>query len=199
MAARRQRHRRGLVAVVSGAAFLLLLTGCYLWLLGAPPAATDAVGGPFQLTASDGRSVDERSFPGRYLLLYFGYTHCRDVCPTTLTALTGALDVLGRKAALVQPLFVTLDPGRDTPQVLQTYLVAFTPRLLGLTGMPGQLSAMERAYRVSSLVHPTPAGGYDIDHSSVLYLMNADGHFIASIRADAPAAEMADTLAKYLL
>lgn len=198
MAARRQRSRHRLVAVVSGAAFLLLLASCYLWLLGVPPPTTDAIGGPFQLTASDGRIVDERSFPGRYLLLYFGYTHCRDVCPTTLTALAGALDALGQKAALVQPLFVTLDPSRDTPQVLQTYLVAFTPRLLGLTGMPGQLSAMERAYRVTSLVHPTAAGDYDIDHSSVLYLMNTDGRFIAPIRADATAVEMAAALATYL-
>ena len=198
MTTRRQRSRHGLVAVVSGAASLLLLAGCYLWLLGTPPGATDAVGGPFRLIASDGRTVDERSFPGRYMLVYFGYTHCRDVCPTTLTALAGALDTLGKKATLVQPLFVTLDPGRDTPQVLQTYLLAFTPRLLGLTGTPGQLSTMERAYRVTSLVHPTVAGGYDIDHSSVLYLMNADGRFIAPIPADATAVEMAAALATYL-
>ena len=198
MTTRRRRDQRGRVAVASAAASLLLLASCYLWLLGAPPRATDAVGGAFRLTASDGRSIDERSFPGRYTLLYFGYTHCRDVCPATLNALAGALDALGRKAALVQPLFVTVDPGRDTPQVLRTYLVAFTPRLLGLTGTPGQLGAIERAYRVTSLIHSPAPGGYDIDHSSVLYLMGLDGRFIAPIRADAPAAEMAATLAIYL-
>jgi protein SCO1/2 len=196
--ARRRRDRKGLVVVAFGAACLLLLASCYLWLLGTPPRATAAIGGPFQLIASDGRIINERSFPSHYELLYFGYTHCRDACPTTLDALAGALDALGRRADLIQPLFVTLDPGRDTAQVLRAYLASFTPRLLGLTGTQEQISTIERAYRVSSNVHPAPSGSYDLDHSSVLYLMSPDGHFVAPIRADAPAAEMAVTLAGYV-
>ena len=198
MAARRRRDREGLLVAISGAAFLLLLASSYLWLLGLPPRATEALGGPFRLTASDGRIVNELSFPGRYKLLYFGYTHCRDVCPTTLASLAGALDTLGQKADLIEPLFITLDPDRDTPNVLRTYLAAFTPRLLGLTGTAAQLGAIAHTYRVTSLVHPAAAGGYDLDHSSVLYLMAPDGRFIAPIRADASAAEMAATLATYL-
>jgi protein SCO1/2 len=192
--ARRRGERSGLIAAASGAACLLLLASCYLWLLGTPSRGTAAVGGQFKLTASDGRAINDRSFPGRYLLLYFGYTHCRDICPTTLSALVGALDGLGRKADLIQPLFVTLDPGRDTPPVLRAYLASFTPRLLGLTGTPEQISAIERAYRVSNVVHPDG----DMDHSSVLYLMSPDGGFIAPIPADAPAAEMAAALTGYL-
>ena len=198
MAARRRRDREGLLIAISGVAFLLLLASSYLWLLGLPPRATEALGGPFRLTASDGRIVNELSFPGRYKLLYFGYTHCRDVCPTTLASLAGALDTLGQKADLIEPLFITLDPDRDTPNVLRTYLAAFTPRLLGLTGTAAQLGAIAHTYRVTSLVHPAAAGGYDLDHSSVLYLMAPDGRFIAPIRADASAAEMAATLATYL-
>ena len=198
MAARRRRDREGLLIAISGVAFLLLLASSYLWLLGLPPRATEALGGPFRLTASDGRIVNELSFPGRYKLLYFGYTHCRDVCPTTLASLAGALDTLGHKADLIEPLFITLDPDRDTPNVLRTYLAAFTPRLLGLTGTAAQLGAIAHTYRVTSLVHPAAAGGYDLDHSSVLYLMAPDGRFIAPIRADASAAEMAATLATYL-
>jgi len=198
MGARRRRDREGLLVAISGVAFLLLLASSYLWLLGLPPRATEALGGPFRLTASDGRIVNELSFPGRYKLLYFGYTHCRDVCPTTLASLAGALDTLGQKADLIEPLFITLDPDRDTPNVLRTYLAAFTPRLLGLTGTAAQLGAIAHTYRVTSLVHPAAAGGYDLDHSSVLYLMAPDGRFIAPIRADASAAEMAATLATYL-
>jgi protein SCO1/2 len=173
---------------------LLLLASCYLWLLGTPPRGTAAVGGPFRLTASDDRAIDDRSFPGHYLLLYFGYTHCRDVCPTTLSALSGALNGLGRRADLIQPLFVTLDPGRDTPPVLRAYLASFTPRLLGLTGTPEQISTIEHAYRVSNIVHP----GGDMDHTSVLYLMSPDGGFVAPIPAEASAAEMAAALTGYL-
>jgi protein SCO1/2 len=196
--ARRGRERKRLAAIAAGAVCLLLLASATLWLLGTPPRATASVGGPFRLSASNGRIIDNRSFPGRYKLLYFGYTHCRDICPTTLAALAGALQMLGQKADRIQPLFVTVDPERDTATVLRTYLAGFTPRLLGLTGTPKQIAAIERAYRVTSIVHPTASGGYDLDHSSVLYLMGPNGRFVAPLRADEPAAAMAATLARYL-
>lgn len=194
--ARRGRERKAVAAISAGAVCVVLLAGAVLWLLGTSPRGTAAVGGPFRLTASDGRTIDDRSFPDRYKLLYFGYTHCRDICPTTLAALADALRILGQKADRVQPLFVTVDPERDTANVLRTYLASFTPRLLGLTGKPKQIVAIERAYRVTSIAHPAVSGDYDLDHSSVLYLMRPDGRFVAPLSADEPAAAMAATLAR---
>ncbi len=196
MKERHAREQKRIAAIVAGTASLLL-AGAVLWLLHAPPRATAAIGGPFRLPASNGQIIDSRSFPGRFRLLYFGYTHCQDICPTTLDALAGALKLLGHDADRVQPLFVTVDPGRDTPMVLQTYLAKFSPQLVGLTGTPQQIAAIERAFHVTSIVHGT-ATGYDIDHSAVLYLMSPDGRFVAPIRAGTTAAAMAATLARYL-
>lgn len=195
---RRAHERRGLLATAAGVAGVLLLASLYLMLLGRPPAATDTVGGPFRLAASDGRTVTDRSFPGRYMLIYFGYSHCRDVCPTTLAALAAALDAMGTRADRVQPLFVTVDPQRDSPAALDRYVADFTPRLLGLTGTPAQIRAMEREYRVRSTAHRPAAGDYDIEHSSVLYLMAPDGTFLAPIRADESAAAMASDIERQL-
>lgn len=195
---RRARDRRGLLAAMGGVAGVLLLASLYLTLLGNPPPTTATIGGPFRLAASDGRTITDRSFPGRSMLIYFGYSHCRDVCPTTLATLAAALDRLGPLAARVQPLFVTVDPLRDTPAVLDRYLAAFSPRLLGLTGTPQQIRAMQRAYDVRSVSHPLAAGGYDIEHSSVLYLMGPHGRFLAPIRADEGAADMASDIAAHL-
>jgi protein SCO1/2 len=118
----------------------------------------------------------------------------------TLSAVADALDVLGSKAARVQPLFVTVDPQRDTPEVLRRYVAGFTPRLLGLTGTQSQILHMEQNYRVSSAVHPGNPGpaGYTMDHSSVLYLMGPDGVFLAPIRADEGGQEMANDIARHL-
>lgn len=197
-ARRRAAERRALLAAATGAAAVLLLASLALGLLGGPAPPSAAVGGPFRLAASDGRTVTERSFPDRFLLLYFGYSHCRDVCPTALAALARALDALGPEADRVQPLFVTVDPRRDTPAALARYLAAFSPRLLGLTGTPEQMRAMQRAYRVRSEAHPLPSGGYDVEHSSVLLLMAPGGALAGAIRADQPAAGMAADLARAL-
>ena len=194
----RVSHRRGLLAAIGGGVGVLLLASLYLLLLGTPPAGDAAIGGAFRLRASDGRVVTDRSFPGRYTLLYFGYSHCRDVCPATLATLAAALDRLGARADRVEPLFVTLDPARDTPAVLARYLAAFTPRLLGLTGAADQIRAMQRAFAVRSVAHPQPAGGVQIDHSSVLLLMDPQGAFAAAIRADDTAAGMAADIAAHL-
>ena len=185
----------GLVAI------LLLLASGYLWLIGAGTTPrTAAIGGPFQLVQGDGHPVTDRSFPGKYLLIYFGYTSCRDVCPTTLTTVAAALDDLGTKADRVQPLFITIDPARDTPSVVQDYANRFTPRLVGLTGEVGAIHKVADEYRVSSVRHgDAGAAQYEVDHSSVLYLMAPDGHFIAPIRADESASEMARSIAGHLL
>lgn len=195
---RRARERRGLLAAAGGVACVLLLASLYLMLLGRPPAVVGGIGAPFRLAASDGSIVTDRSFPGRYMLIYFGYSHCRDVCPTTLATLAAALDMMGSRADRVQPLFVTVDPQRDDPAVLGRYVAAFSPRLLGLTGATGQIRAMERAYRVRSVAHPLAGGAYSVEHSSVLYLIAPDGTFAAPIRADEPPAEMAADIARDL-
>ncbi len=177
-------------------ALLLLGTGAFLWLNG--EAGGPAVGGPFTLVSGDGHIVTDRDFRGKYLLVYFGYTYCPDVCPTTLNAVAGALDRLGKKADRLQPLFITVDPRRDTPAVIKQYTAAFSPRLEGLTGTASQIAAVAKEYRVYYAEHRTGPGpdDYSMDHSSILYLMGPDGRFIAPIRADETGAEIAADLNK---
>jgi len=156
------------------------------------------IGGPFALVDGDGHTVTDGDFRGKYLLVYFGYTYCPDVCPTTLNAVAGALDRLGKKAERLQPLFITVDPRRDTPAVIKQYTAAFTPRLLGLTGTATQIAAVAKEYRVYYAEHRTGPGpdDYSVDHSSILYLMGPDGRFVAPIRADETGAEIAADLNK---
>lgn len=157
-----------------------------------------SIGGPFTLTDSAGKTVTDRDFRGKFMLVYFGYTFCPDVCPTTLNQVAVALDKLGAKADRVQPLFVTVDPGRDTPEAMRQYTAAFTPRLLGLTGTPEQIAVVAKEYRVYYAEHrtgPSPLD-YTMDHSSILYLMGPDGNFVAPIRADEDGAEMAADIGK---
>ncbi len=191
-------RRGGLAPLLLSGVALLALAGGYLWLLGgtAPPAAA-GIGGPFTLQTDAGQVVTDRSFRGRYLLIHFGYTGCADVCPTTLAALRVALETLGPRGANVQPVFITVDPRRDTPAVLRGYTASFTPRLLGLTGTEQQLAAVRRAYHVRAEVHREGAG-YSIDHTSVLLLVGPDGRFIAPIAADEAGPQMAADLARYL-
>ena len=195
MPACRRRDRRGLAALLGITAGLLVLAGGFLWTLGGGPAAGGGIGGPFRLQASDGRVVTERSFPGRTLLIYFGYASCEDVCPVTLGAVADALQALGVRGDRIQPLFITVDPVRDTPEALRGYVAGFSPRLLGLTGTPDELRRVQREYRIASSVHP---GGV-LDHTSVLLLVGPDGRLLAPIRADEGGAAMADDIARHLL
>jgi protein SCO1/2 len=180
-------------------AILLLAAGGYLFLSGSQPAAL-TVGGPFSLIDGDGKPVTDQTWRGKYMLVYFGYTYCPDVCPTTLTNVATALDKLGPKADEIQPLFITVDPKRDTPAVVKQYAAAFSPRLIGLTGTPAQIDVAAKAYRVYYAEHRTGPGpdDYSMDHSSVLYLMGPDGRFIAPVRADQDGPEMAAALTKLL-
>ncbi len=186
--------------LISAAILVVLLAGTTIWLLGAPHSAADDIGGPFQLTSGDGKTVTHQSFRGKYMLVYFGYTFCPDVCPTTLGDVADALDKLGPKADRLQPLFITVDPARDTPAVVQQYAAAFTPRLEGLTGTQQQIEAVARKYKVYYARHNTGPGpnDYAMDHSSILYLMGPDGRFIAPIRADQDGAAMAADISRHL-
>jgi protein SCO1 len=179
-------------------AVLLLATGAFVWLT--RDGTASLVGGPFTLEDGNGKQVTDRDFRGKYLLVYFGYTFCPDVCPTTLTEAADALDRLGPKADRLQPLFITVDPKRDTPAVVKQYAAAFSPRLIGLTGSPEQIAQVAKEYRVYYAEHRTGPGpgDYTMDHSSILYLMGPDGRFIAPIRADETGAEMAAEIARFM-
>ncbi|HEY0281697.1 MAG TPA: SCO family protein, partial [Rhizomicrobium sp.] len=142
-------------------------------------AGEASVGGPFTLTDQNGEMRRAEDFRGRFMLVYFGYSYCPDVCPTTLAVMADALDRLGSKAERIVPIFITVDPGRDSPRVLKSYLKAFGPRFVGLTGEAKAVAAAARAYRVYYKERPLQGGGYAMDHSGHIYLMGADGKFIA--------------------
>jgi len=179
------------VLILAGAAGTTLFVG---WRDSGGVIANTSLGGPFTLTAGDGASVTEHSFPGKYLLIYFGYTFCPDACPTTLGNVAGALAKLGPDAAKLQPLFITVDPKRDTAKVMGDYVKAFDPRIVGLTGSPEQITAVARAFKVYVSPHTGEGASYLVDHSSFLYLMNPDGKFVRLLAGDTPA----DGLAKEL-
>jgi protein SCO1/2 len=182
-------------------AVLLMGAGAFLWLTGGSNSnAPFGIGGPFTLEDGAGKTVTDRDYRGKYMLVYFGYTHCPDVCPTTLTAIADALDKLGSKAQRIVPLFITVDPRRDTPQVVRQYAAAFGPSFVGLTGTPAEIAAVAKEYRVYYAEHRTGPGpdDYSMDHSSVLYLMDSNGRFIAPVRADMSSDEMARNIGKML-
>ena len=195
-----QPSRRALYAIAGVlVAGLVLGSGAYM-ALSNQPAAGFAVGGPFTLVDGDGKTVTEQTWRGKYMLVYFGYTFCPDVCPTTLSAVADALDKPGVKADKLQTLFITVDPKRDTPPVVKQFAAAFGPSILGLTGSATQIAAVAKAYRVYYAEHRTGDGpdDYSMDHSSVLYLMGPDGRFLAPIRADLDAAGIAAALIKLI-
>jgi len=137
------------------------------------------VGGPFQLTDQHGKRVSEQDFRGRYMLICFGYSFCPDVCPTTLAVMAQALEKAGDRARRVTPVFITIDPERDTPQVLDDYMKAFGPSFVGLTGSAAEIKDVLKKYRVYAAKKPLDGGGYGMDHSSVLYLMGPNGKMIS--------------------
>jgi cytochrome oxidase Cu insertion factor (SCO1/SenC/PrrC family) len=136
------------------------------------------VGGPYSLTDQNGNVVSSADFHGKYQLIYFGYSFCPDVCPTTLGVISQALDKMGVDQNRIVPIFITIDPDRDKPGVLKNYMSAFGPRFVGLTGTQAQITAVEKEYRVYAKKQPLAAGGYGMDHSSVIYLMGADGRLV---------------------
>ena len=195
------RHRN--LRTLGGAvACLLVALAAAVWLFGAPAPVrrAAAIGGPFTLQDGSGQPVTDRSFRGKYMLVYFGYTFCPDVCPTTLNDVAQAIDKLGQNANRIQPVFITVDPARDTPAIVQQYAAAFGPRIKGLTGTPDQVASVAREYRVYYAPHKTgpDPGDYTMDHSSILYLMDPAGAFAGVIRADAGANQIAADLTHYL-
>jgi cytochrome oxidase Cu insertion factor (SCO1/SenC/PrrC family) len=158
------------------------------------------VGGPFTLTDHTGKQVTDRDFRGRTLVVFFGFTFCPDVCPSALQVIAAAIDKLGAKGQSITPIFISIDPERDTPAQLAAYVQSFHPRLIGLTGTPSEIAAVTKAYRVyvQKVPDPKSTAGYTIDHSSIIYVMGPDGayrtHFTHATSADV----MAERLGKIL-
>jgi protein SCO1 len=148
----------------------------------------------FVLTAMDGTSVTEQNYRGKCLVIYFGYTFCPDVCPTTVMEIAGALKALGPRADMVQGLFITVDPQRDTPDVLNDYLRSFDPRLIGLTGTPAQIAAAAKAFHVFYERNSTGDGNYLYDHSSYIYFVYPDGKFAKAITSEGGSQAVTDAL-----
>jgi protein SCO1/2 len=158
------------------------------------------IGGPFTLTSHTGQRVTDKDFRGKFMLVFFGFTYCPDVCPSALQVMAAALDKLGPKADRITPVLISIDPERDTPQQLAMYVKSFHPRLVGLTGTPEEIEAVTKAYRVyvKKVPDPKSTAGYTMDHSAIIYVMGPDGeyrtHFAHTTNVDA----LADRLAKLL-
>jgi protein SCO1/2 len=202
---------RWIAIVALALGVVLLASGAVFWLRPQPvtPVANSgviqtakgvAIGGPFQLVDQDGRAVTQGNFAGKFMLIYFGYTHCPDVCPTELQTMANALDMLGPDEPRVAPIFITVDPERDTPDQLKGYVAAFHARMIGLTGSPEQIAAVAKAYKVY-YSKPQDASGsadYPVDHTAFVYLMGPDGAlrslFRSGISDKAMAAEIRNQL-----
>ena len=180
----------------------LLVAGAAYYIANQPRGpisiGTALVGGPFSLTDQDGRKVTDKDFRGHYMLVFFGYTYCPDLCPTELQVMSAALDKLGAKADDIQPIFITFDPQRDTPEVLKQYVTNFHPRLIGLTGTPEQVAAAAKAYRVyySKLGNSSGPETYLMDHSTITYLMDKQGKFLKHFSYSTDASAMSQDLEK---
>ncbi|KQO50892.1 MULTISPECIES: SCO family protein [unclassified Methylobacterium] len=160
--------------------------------------ATSSVGGPFTLTDQDGRRVTERDFAGATHLVFFGFTHCPDVCPTTLQQIGDVLQALGPKGKDTKALFIAVDPERDTPEALKTYLASFDPRIVGLTGSQEEVNAAVKAYRAYVRKVPTKGDDYTMEHTALVYIMDGRNRFVNALNLTKPADQTAAELAKAL-
>lgn len=154
------------------------------------------IGGPFRLVDHTGAEVTERSWEGRHLLMFFGFTYCPDICPAELNTIAEVMDALGPDADRVQPLFVTVDPERDTPEALAHYVAAFHPRIVGLTGTPERIAETARAYRVfyARVRTGDGPGDYTMDHSTAAYLMSPSNEFVAVFSHTTEPARIVETI-----
>ena len=187
-----------LIGAIAGAGVLLLATPQG----GQPVQSSGAalIGGPFALVGADGKPVTDRDFRGRYMLIFFGFTHCPDICPAELQVIAQALEQLGDKAKKVVPILITLDPERDTPQAMANYVKSFGPNFVGLTGSPEAIAAAAKAYRVaySKVENKDSAGDYSVDHSALVYLMDPEGRYVTHFSYGLSADQMAEKLGKSL-
>ncbi len=198
------RSSRPLLLIAIFAASLALSLALALWMVSGDSRTTGSgiakavIGGPFELTDHTGRTVTERDLKGRPTLLFFGFTHCPDVCPTTLFEVSELLRALGPDADKLGAYFVSVDPERDTPASMKDYLGSFDPHLKGLAGSVDATAKIVAAYRVYAKKVPLAGGDYTMDHTALVYLLDRDGTFIAPFNLKRPVAEQVADLKRYL-
>lgn len=185
-------------AALAGAAALAAIA-VVIWPRGGEVAVSpSAVGGSFALTDQNGRRVTAEDFKGKPFLVFFGFTHCPDICPTTLFEMSETFRRLGSDADKISALFISVDPARDTPEKLKQYLQSFHPRISALTGTPEEIEAVTRAYKAYYKKVPLEGGDYTMDHSAIVYLMDREGRFVAPFNLKRPADQAAADLRRYL-
>ncbi|WP_374135160.1 SCO family protein [Sphingomonas sp.] len=167
-----------------------------------PPLAGAAIGGPFSLTDQHGRKVSDRDFAGRFRIVYFGYTYCPDVCPVDVQTLAAGLKRVEQRnpalGARIVPIFISVDPARDTPPVLKQFVSAFHPRMVGLTGTPAAIAKVQAAFAIFAKAQPPAAdGGYIVDHSRQAYLFSPDGKPLALLPQDGTPDQVADEIVRW--
>ena len=194
------RTTRPLVIVAAFAGSLVVGLALMLWALGGlrTVAAPAAIGGPFQLTDQAGQIVTEKSLQGRPTLIFFGFTHCPDVCPTSLFEISEVLRAMGEDANRVNAYFISVDPERDTDAAMKDYLSSFDPHLKGLTGGPDAVAKVISGFRVYARKVPLKDGDYTMDHTALIYLMDRDGHFVSPFNLKRTPEEAAADLKRYL-
>src|SRR5437667_5175930 len=193
------RTTRPLIVVAAFATSLAVGLVVMLSLMGGlrGVAAPAAIGGPFQLTDQTGQTVTEKDLVGHPTLVFFGFTHCPDVCPTELFEISEILRVMGGDADRVNAYFISVDPERDTAATMKDYLSSFDPRLKGLTGEPDAVAKAISGYRVYAKKVPLKDGDYTMDHTALVYLMDRDGKFVAPFNLKRPPEEAAADLKRY--
>jgi len=194
------RTTRPLVIVGAFSASVVIGLVLMLWALGGlrNAAAPAAIGGPFQLTDTGGQTVTEKNLLGRPTLIFFGFTHCPDVCPTSLFEMSEVLRAMGKDADRVNAYFISVDPERDSTAAMKDYLSSFDPHLKGLTGAPADVAKVTTEYRVYAKKVPLKDGDYTMDHTALVYLMDRDGKFVAPFNLKRTPEEAAADLKRYL-
>lgn len=194
------RTTRILIVLTAFLGGLLLFTAGIFLITGraSPPVSVaSAVGGPFRLTDHDGKPISDETLKGKPFLVFFGFTHCPDICPTTLFEVSEIMTKLGPDADKVNALFVTVDPERDTVETMKDYLGSFDPHLRGVSGSPQDIEKMLKAYRVYYKKVPTEGGDYTMDHTALVYLMDKQGRFVAPFNMKRTPEAAAEDLKKY--
>ena len=194
------RTTRPLVVVAAFAASLVVALVVVLWLLGGLRGVTapSAIGGPFRLTDQAGQAVTEKNLQGKPTLIFFGFTHCPDVCPTSLFEISEVLRAMGGDADRVNAYFISVDPERDTAAAMKDYLSSFDPHLKGLTGDPDAVAKVISGFRVYAKKVPLKDGDYTMDHTALIYLMDRDGKFVAPFNLKRTPEAAAADLKRYL-
>jgi protein SCO1/2 len=195
-----ERTARPLVVIGAFSASLVVGLVLMLWVMGGlrHVTAPAAIGGPFQLSDQTGQTVTDKSMQGRPSLIFFGFTHCPDVCPTTLFEISEVLKAMGKDADRVNAYYISVDPERDTQAAMKEYLSSFDPRLKGLTGNAEEIAKVLSEYRVYAKKVPLKDGDYTMDHTALIYLMDRDGKFVSPFNINRKPEDAASDLKQYL-